>query len=126
MDGYSHVWVSYIFHAATNRSVKATVRPPALGGRRIGVFATRSPHRPSPIGLSLAKIVRTRIADGATGSILLAGCDAIEGTPVVDLKPWIPGADMPTVQHASCATSNRRERWTSPGSGKHDTEIEIE
>jgi tRNA (Thr-GGU) A37 N-methylase len=56
LDGFSHVWVLFVFHDNGNRAVKALVHPPRLDGDRMGVFATRSPHRPNPIGLSLCKV----------------------------------------------------------------------
>lgn len=89
LEDYSHLWIIYHFHRNTSHP-KAKVAPPRLSGQRIGVFATRSPHRPSPIGLSLVEIDRI---DGATISFF--GTDMIDGTPVLDIKPYIPLYDTP-------------------------------
>merc|ERR1712170_89620 len=72
--------------------VKTKVAPPRLNGKRVGLFATRSPHRPNPIGLSLCKIdsVNTK-----TGEIVLSGADLIDGTPILDIKPFIQSYDNP-------------------------------
>lgn len=79
-----------MFHKNTNRTVKAKVKPPRLNGAKIGVFSSRSPHRPNPIGLSLAKL------DGIRGNVLyLSGIDILDGTPVLDIKPYIPFYDQP-------------------------------
>lgn len=89
VSSFSHVWLIWLFHAnGVTASVKAKVAPPRLKGRRVGVFSTRSPHRPCPIGLTLAKVERV---EGAT--VTLSGIDLIDGTPVLDLKPYIPQYD---------------------------------
>ena len=87
---FSHVWLIWVFHANTAASVKAKVAPPRLNGQRVGVFSTRSPHRPCPIGLTLARL------EGVEGdTLLLSGVDMIDGTPVLDVKPYIPLYDSP-------------------------------
>lgn len=92
LEGFSHIWVSFIFHQALKEGFQPTVRPPRLGGnRRRGVFATRSPFRPGGLGLSLVEL--KAIESGPAGSGLrlwVAGLDAIDGTPVVDIKPYLP------------------------------------
>lgn len=70
--------------------VNAKVQPPRLGGRRVGLFATRTPHRPNPIGLSL---VRIESVDRERGVLTLSGLDLVDGTPVLDIKPYLPYAD---------------------------------
>lgn len=85
LEGFSHLWVIFLFHQNTNRRYHAKVHPPRLGGQQIGVFATRSPHRPNPIGLSLVKIERIE-----GDSIVLSGVDLVNGTPVIDIKPYLP------------------------------------
>jgi tRNA-Thr(GGU) m(6)t(6)A37 methyltransferase TsaA len=89
LDGVSHLWVLWLFHLHASASARATVRPPRLGGNtRLGVLATRSPFRPNPIGLSAVRVL------GIEGlRIDVLGLDAIDGTPVVDLKPYVPGVD---------------------------------
>jgi tRNA-Thr(GGU) m(6)t(6)A37 methyltransferase TsaA len=93
LAGFSHLWVIFLFHAAAAERVRATVRPPRLGGnQRIGVFASRSPFRPNPIGLSAVRL--KRIEHTAQGvSLLLSGVDLLDGTPVLDIKPYVPYAD---------------------------------
>lgn len=99
LDGlaeHSHVWLLYLFHQNTNlhggAGVRARVAVPRLGGALRGVLATRSPHRPSspPVGLSLVRLLRV---DGA--SLWLGGADCVDGTPVLDVKPYSPFADAP-------------------------------
>lgn len=89
LEGFSHMWVIYHFHKNDSHP-KAKVAPPRLSGERVGVFSTRSPHRPSPIGLSLVEIDRI---DGPR--IHFLGTDMIDGTPVLDIKPYIPHYDNP-------------------------------
>ena len=92
VESYSHVWLLFHFHR--NRGVgaysKSKVRPPRLDGAPVGVFGCRSPHRPNPIGLSL---VRVDSVDG--DSLVFRGADLIDGTPVLDIKPYLPYADAP-------------------------------
>lgn len=91
LTDFSHMWLIYHFHR-NNAHPKAKVAPPRLGGERIGVFSTRSPHRPCPIGLSLVEIEKI---DGATISFF--GTDMVDGTPVLDIKPYIPYYDAPAL-----------------------------
>ncbi len=89
LDGFSHLWVIFLFHQSADHPWKATVRPPRLGGNeRVGVFASRSNFRPNPIGLSVVELL------GVDGTVLrLGGGDFLDGTPVLDIKPYIPYAD---------------------------------
>ncbi len=92
LEGFSHVWVSFIFHQAIKGEWRPTVRPPRLGGnRRQGVFATRSPYRPNPLGLS---VVSLEGIDRERCRLQLGGVDLLDGTPVVDIKPYLPYADV--------------------------------
>ena len=96
LEGYSHVWILYIFHAATSRPDKSSVRPPRLGGhRRVGVFGSRSNFRPNPIGLSACKLERITFTNGH-GKLFLTGVDILDQTPVIDIKPYLPYADART------------------------------
>lgn len=80
----------FLFHKNTNKTVKAKVKPPRLDGAKVGVFASRSPHRPNPIGLTLAKL------DAIVGNTLyLSAIDLLDGTPVLDIKPYVPDYDKP-------------------------------
>ncbi|MGI6172555.1 MAG: tRNA (N6-threonylcarbamoyladenosine(37)-N6)-methyltransferase TrmO [Christensenellales bacterium] len=90
IEGFSHLWVLWGFSENRRNGFAATVRPPRLGGNaRRGVFATRSPYRPNPIGLSCVKLLRVT----EDGSLEIAGADMIDGTPVYDIKPYLPFAD---------------------------------
>lgn len=89
LDSFSHIWLVTAFHQSPPWDGKATVRPPRLGGNeRLGVFATRSPNRPNPIGLSLVKLVK--IESEPRLVLHVAGVDAVDGTPVLDIKPYLP------------------------------------
>jgi tRNA-Thr(GGU) m(6)t(6)A37 methyltransferase TsaA len=94
IDAYSHLWIQFVFHGITREHWKPTVRPPRLGGnRRLGVFATRSTHRPNPIGLSVVELVAVEKSPSGRPQLRLKGIDLLDGTPVLDIKPYIPYAD---------------------------------
>ncbi|MBV8679095.1 MAG: tRNA (N6-threonylcarbamoyladenosine(37)-N6)-methyltransferase TrmO [Aquitalea sp.] len=89
LEAFSHVWISFVFHQTANRGWQALVRPPRLGGNaKVGVFASRSTHRPNPLGLSLVELRGIDLSDGVR--LQLAGADLLDGTPVLDIKPYIP------------------------------------
>ena len=94
LEGFSHLWLVWVFHHAAGRPWSPTVRPPRLGGnRRMGVFATRSPFRPNPVGLSAVKLAGIEAA-GPSGPVLrVRGADLVDGTPILDIKPYLPYAD---------------------------------
>ena len=93
LQEYSHVWVHFIFHKAVEDGWKATVRPPRLGGQeRVGVFATRSPHRPNHTGLSAVELVGISRKAGKI-RLEIGGGDFLDGTPVLDIKPYVPYCD---------------------------------
>ena len=93
LDGFSHIWVIWEFSEAKREKWSPTVRPPRLGGnKRIGVFATRSPFRPNNIGLSCLKLEEIAFENGVA-VLKVSGIDMMNGTPVFDIKPYIPGAD---------------------------------
>ena len=85
LDGYSHLWLQFVFHLNKSARFHAKVHPPRLEGKTMGLFATRSPHRPNPIGLSLVELVEIR-----NNVLILAGADLVDGTPILDLKPYLP------------------------------------
>ena len=91
---FSHLWLIWEFSEAIRENWSPTVRPPRLGGNeRLGVFATRSPFRPNPIGLSCVRLEEVR-QDQAHGTILIvSGADLMDGTPIYDIKPYSPYAD---------------------------------
>ena len=94
LEGFSHLWIIWQFSEAVRTEWSPTVRPPRLGGNtRMGVFATRSPFRPNAIGLSCVKFVcLEETADKGT-VIHVAGADLMDGTPILDIKPYIPYCD---------------------------------
>lgn len=94
VEGFSHLWLIWEFSQARREGWSPTVRPPRLGGnKRLGVFATRSPFRPNPIGLSCVRLVEVR-QDRALGPVLVvAGADLLDGTSIYDVKPYLPYAD---------------------------------
>lgn len=90
---FSHIWVIFVFHQCDRRKWKSTVRPPRLGGnQRIGVFATRSGFRPNPIGQSVVSLTRIEKCKKRL-ALHLEGVDLLDGTPVLDIKPYLPYAD---------------------------------
>ena len=94
MEGFSHLWLIWAFHQAVRDTWSPTVRPPRLGGNtRMGVFATRSPFRPNPIGLSSVRLDRVEITAEHGPVIYVRGADLVDGTPIFDIKPYIPYAD---------------------------------
>lgn len=90
LDEFSHMWILYHFHKNDSTHIRAKVAPPRLNGLRTGVYATRSPHRPSPIGLSLVKVEQVE-----DRTVYFSGVDMVDGTPVLDIKPYIPQYDSP-------------------------------
>ena len=94
IEGFSHLWLIWQFSAAVRDTWSPTVRPPRLGGNeRVGVFATRSPFRPNAIGLSCVKLEGVRHEDGLGDVLIVSGADLMDGTPIYDIKPYIPYAD---------------------------------
>ena len=93
LDAFSHLWLLWDFHQMGRAAWRPTVRPPRLGGNeRIGVFATRSPFRPNPIGLSCVRLLGVELT--REGPVLrVAGADLVSGTPIYDIKPYLPYAD---------------------------------
>jgi len=93
LEGFSHIWLQFIFHETQQQGWKAMVRPPRLGGnKKMGVFATRSMFRPNPIGLSVVKLDKVEIINKAI-ILHLLGCDLLDQTPVLDIKPYLAYAD---------------------------------
>ena len=94
MDGFSHLWLIWVFSEAVRDGWSPTVRPPRLGGNtRMGVFATRSPFRPNAIGLSSVEIDRVENDPERGPVIWVRGADLMNGTPILDVKPYLPYTD---------------------------------
>lgn len=93
LETFSHIWIIFVFHCGMRDTWKSTVRPPRLGGnRRIGVFASRSGFRPNPIGMSVVRLEKITRENKET-RLYLSGIDLMDGTPVLDIKPYVPYAD---------------------------------
>ncbi len=94
IDGFSHLWLIFDFSEAHRDGWSATVRPPRLGGNeRMGVFATRSPFRPNPIGLSCVRFLGVEHTETEGDVLLVGGADLLDKTPIYDIKPYLPYAD---------------------------------
>ena len=111
LEEFSHLWLIWEFSKAIRREWQPTVRPPKLGGNiRKGVFATRSPFRPNPIGLSCVKLDRILMDPEDGPVILVKGPDLLDGTPIYDIKPYIPYADSHPEAEGSFATIHKDDR----------------
>lgn len=94
LEEFSHIWILWQFSEAVRDGWSPTVRPPMLGGnKRVGVFATRSPFRPNSIGLSSVKLERIDYTDKDGPVLYVSGCDLMDGTPIYDIKPYLPYTD---------------------------------
>ena len=94
IEGFSHLWLLWGFHKAQRDTWSPTVRPPRLGGNdRLGVFATRSPFRPNPLGLSCVKLEKVELRTPRGPLVHVSGADLMDGTPIYDIKPYLPYAD---------------------------------
>lgn len=94
IEEFSHLWLIWQFSQAVRESWQPTVRPPRLGGNQsMGVFATRSPYRPNPIGLSSVKLERVEERPGLGHVLVVSGADLMDGTPILDIKPYLPYVD---------------------------------
>lgn len=110
--GYSHIWLQFIFHLNATNRFHAKVHPPRLNGGAMGVFATRSPHRPNAIGLSLVELL-----DIKNDTLMLAGADLVDGTPILDIKPYLPHIE---------SLPGARGGWSSEVHDDQKAEINVE
>jgi len=95
LDEFTHLWVVFVFHQVVENDWRPTIRPPRVDSpRKVGVFASRSPHRPNPIGISAVKLERIDLDAPGGIEIHLSGVDLLDGTPVLDIKPYLPYADI--------------------------------
>lgn len=94
LEEYSHIWLIWQFSQAVRENWSPTVRPPRLGGnQRMGVFATRSPFRPNPVGLSVVALKEVVLHGKDAPYLIVTGADLMDGTPIYDIKPYLPYAD---------------------------------
>lgn len=97
LEEWSHLWVIWQFSEAVREDWSPTVRPPRLGGnKRVGVFATRSPFRPNPVGLSSVRLLRIEKTENEGCVLVVSGADMMDGTPIYDIKPYLPYSDAHT------------------------------
>ena len=109
IEGFSHLWVIFDFSLSHRAEFSPTVRPPRLGGNeRVGVFASRSPFRPNPLGLSCVKLERVEKREEGT-VLVVSGADLLDGTPVLDIKPYLPFADR--IENATAGYAGERENY---------------
>ncbi|MGB7803153.1 tRNA (N6-threonylcarbamoyladenosine(37)-N6)-methyltransferase TrmO [Buttiauxella sp.] len=105
LEGFSHLWLLFVFHQTMEGGWRPTVRPPRLGGNaRMGVFATRSTFRPNPIGMSLVELKGIRCQKDQV-ILQLGSLDLVDGTPIVDIKPYLPFAEAVPQARAGYAQS---------------------
>ena len=107
LEEYSHVWLIWAAHLNGHDATQAKVRAPKLRGRKAGVFSTRAPFRPNPLGLSLARLDNV---DERSLVLELSGIDLVSGTPILDIKPYLPSYDAPLPEHGPVRTAS----WTDP------------
>lgn len=94
LEGFSHLWLSFIFHKVLSEGERSLVRPPRLGGKeKMGVWATRSPHRPNHLGLTVVKLLKIIRSDNQI-DVFVGGVDLLDQTPIVDIKPYVPYCDQ--------------------------------
>lgn len=106
LEKFSHLWVIFVFHQHDAKNWKPSIRPPRLGGaKKVGVLASRSPHRPNPIGLSAVKLERIDFDAPGGIELYLSGVDCLDGTPVLDIKPYVAYTDSLPDAHAAWAQS---------------------
>lgn len=111
IEGFSHLWLIWQFSEAVRDGWSPTVRPPRLGGnKRMGVFATRSPFRPNPIGLSCVKLLGVEQSGELGTALRVSGADLMDGTPILDIKPYLPFADC--VPEAESGFAGAKESYS--------------
>lgn len=111
IEGFSHLWLLFDFSLSHRDEWSPTVRPPRLGGNeRVGVFASRSPFRPNPVGLSCVRLVRVEKRENEGLVLLVSGADLLDGTPVFDVKPYLPFADCVTDATGGYAAAHEGHR----------------
>lgn len=105
LEGFSHVWLVWVFHQNKISHYHSKVHPPRLGGKSMGLFATRTPHRPNPIGLSLVRLEKIE-----AGVLYLSGADLVDGTPILDVKPYLPFIEsIPDAQFGWVDSAEKKE-----------------
>lgn len=112
LETFSHAWILFVFHQSLHHHWKPTVRPPRLGGnQRVGVFASRSGFRPNAIGQSAVKLITINETKGQI-ELLLGGADLLDGTPVLDIKPYLPYCDAIADANSGYVPDQPAAHWT--------------
>lgn len=112
IEQHSHIWLLFLFHQNLHQGYKSLVRPPRLGGNeKLGVFATRSTFRPNGIGMSAVKLIDNKFLNGQL-VLTVEGADLLSGTPIVDIKPYIPYSDCISNAHSELAQEQEAESLT--------------
>lgn len=110
IEEFTYVWLIWEFSQSKKETVSLTVAPPRLGGKvRKGVFATRSPFRPNPIGLSSVKLEQVVVDEKLGPTLIVSGADLMDGTPILDIKPYLPYADSHPDAAGSFAQEHRED-----------------
>ena len=111
LEGFTHIWLVWAFSQNVEAGWSPTVRPPRLGGNvRMGVFATRSPFRPNPIGLSCVELLAIDYDAPDGPALVVGGADLLDGTPIFDVKPYVPHADCRPQARGGFADAHREDR----------------
>ena len=111
LEGFTHIWLVWGFSQNVEAGWSPTVRPPRLGGNvRMGVFATRSPFRPNPIGLSCVELLEVDYDAPDGPALVVGGADLLDGTPIFDVKPYVPHADCRPQARGGFADAHREDR----------------
>ena len=111
LEGFTHIWLVWAFSQNVEAGWSPTVRPPRLGGNvRMGVFATRSPFRPNPIGLSCVELLEVDYDAPDGPALVVGGADLLDGTPIFDVKPYVPHADCRPQARGGFADAHREDR----------------
>ncbi len=110
LNEFSHIWLIWGFSAVNNDIFRASVKPPKLGGEKRGVFATRSPYRPNGLGLSSVRLLDVRIDENEGPVLVVAGADLLDGTPIYDVKPYVPYADAHPEADGAFSDTHRGDR----------------
>ena len=123
LEDFSHIWVLFLFHHTQAQGWHPLVRPPRLGGnQKLGVFATRSTFRPNSIGMSVVELTKVHYENNETW-LEIRGADLVSGTPVIDIKPYLPYADAVTTAQAGFATDAPTSSLTTTFSATAEQQI---
>lgn len=135
IEGYSHLWLIWQFSESKKDNWSATVKPPRLGGKvRMGVFATRSPYRPNPIGMSCVKLESLEWDEKLGPILTVSGIDMMDGTPILDIKPYLPYVDAhpeaeggfgSSVKDHRLSVKFQEELWNRLPQDKRDGALEM-